>query len=311
MNNNVYVRSNKTIRTISLTRILFLLPLIIYGYYKNGISVYFRYANSSTNYSLSYLINPLILLFGSILSAVIINLLYEKIIKKSKKSIMDMIFSSFHVEYAIIIACLMPSNINFLVYFTVLSVFLLLSKFIKNRVNIMSLIFIIIYLICIYKFSFDFANTYELDPSHPIHLNLLDYLLGNYVGGIFATNVLFILIAYIGLSITNNTKSNITLYAIASYGLLIILYSLIKDINIYGLLFLNNYLFIFTYLITDSVTSCYTKNGTIIFGIAIGVLTFGLYFINPILAPHIAVLVVSLFNNLIDRRINMLKKKNI
>ena len=40
MKNNVYVRSNKSIKSITLTKLLFLLPLIIYGFYKNGIYLY-------------------------------------------------------------------------------------------------------------------------------------------------------------------------------------------------------------------------------------------------------------------------------
>lgn len=300
--NNVYVRSNKTIRTISLTRILFLLPIIIYGYYKNGISLYWNTKN------ISCLITPLIILIGSILIGILVNLFYESLIKKRKKSIMNMIFSSFHLEYAIIMACLTTVNINLLVYFSILTIFLLVSKFIKNRVNIMSIIFIIIYLISIYQFSFDYTNIFE--ASNPFKHNIIDYLLGNYSGGLFATNVSFILVAYIGLTITNNTKTPITLYTILSFLLLSATYCLISKHNFYEMIFLNNYFFIFTYVITDSVTSCYTNNGTIVYGLLIGTLTFGLYFLNPILAPYIAVLIISLFNNLIDRKLNILKKGN-
>ena len=37
MKNNIYIRSNKSIKTISLTKIFFLIPLMLYGLYKNGI----------------------------------------------------------------------------------------------------------------------------------------------------------------------------------------------------------------------------------------------------------------------------------
>jgi predicted PurR-regulated permease PerM len=45
-----------------------------------------------------------------------------------------------------------------------------------------------------------------------------------------------------------------------------------------------------------------------IYGILIGALTFGFYFINPILAPIIAVLITSFLNNLIDRANKLFKK---
>ncbi len=294
-NNNVYVRSSKTIRTISLTRILFLLPIILYGYYKNGIVLYMQ------NHMLLYLVKPLTLLFGSIVISILINIFYEAIIKHNKKKIMDMIFSSFHVEYAIIMACLTTTNINLIIYFSVLTVILFISKFIKNRVNIMSIIFIVIYFISIYTSNFDYANTFEI--TNNVKLNLLDYILGNNIGGLFATNVLFIVIAYIGLTLTNNIKKSIPLYATISYILLSIIYYVITKNSVYEMIFLYNYIFIFTYVITDSVTSCYTKNGTRLYGLLIGISTFGLYFVNPILAPYISVLIISLFNNLIDRKL--------
>ena len=67
---------------------------------------------------------------------------------------------------------------------------------------------------------------------------------------------------------------------------------------------------IFTFVATDSVTSCYSNNGKKLFGILIGVLTFGFYFLNPILAPFISISVVSLLNNLIDRKVGMFLKNN-
>ena len=40
MKNNVYVRSNRSIKNITLLRMLLLLPLIIYGVYKNGVYLF-------------------------------------------------------------------------------------------------------------------------------------------------------------------------------------------------------------------------------------------------------------------------------
>ena len=40
MKNNVYIRSDRSIFTISITRICLLIPLIIYGFYNNGIHLY-------------------------------------------------------------------------------------------------------------------------------------------------------------------------------------------------------------------------------------------------------------------------------
>ena len=42
----------------------------------------------------------------------------------------------------------------------------------------------------------------------------------------------------------------------------------------------------------------------ILFGLLIGILTFALSYYNSILAPAISITIVSLFNNLIDRKVN-------
>ena len=44
--NNVYIRSKKNIFNISIVRIILLIPMILYGIYKNGI---FLYINKYTN----------------------------------------------------------------------------------------------------------------------------------------------------------------------------------------------------------------------------------------------------------------------
>ena len=75
------------------------------------------------------------------------------------------------------------------------------------------------------------------------------------------------------------------------------------------MLLVNSMLFTFTYVATDYVTSSYTPTGQVIFGVLVSVLTFGFYFINPVIAPYIAITIVSLLNNLIDRVANRLNNK--
>ena len=47
----------------------------------------------------------------------------------------------------------------------------------------------------------------------------------------------------------------------------------------------------------------------IIYGVAIGIITFILYFINRILAPYIAIEMISLLNIFIDKKMNYLENK--
>ena len=303
MKNNVYIRSDRSIFTISITRILLLLPMIIFGFYKNGIHLYKNGYVSTLG-----MFKPLILILGSALIGAIVNLIYEKLIKKSKDDLKSCLFSSFHIEYGVVLACLMPYNINYYIYFSVLLVIFFASKFLNNRVNTMCVCFLLIYLIS-YLFNIDFiyANSYELDKT--FSLEFMDYIVGKGTGGIASTHILFLIIALVVNHITNNNKTSISVTAIITTSLAYLSYSLIKDVNFVELLFANNILFIMSYVITDSVTSCYTTNGKYAFGILSSLIAFGLMFLNPVIAPFISILIISLLNNLIDRKINVLFKK--
>ena len=303
--NNVYVRSKKNIYQISITRILLLLPMILYGVYKNGL---FLYINKYTN--LYGLFRPLIFIFGGAFIGAMVNVIYELIFNKKNNNnptIREILFSSFHIEYGIILGCLVSINTNVLVFF--LSVFglLMVSKFFKNRVNIMCVIFITIYAIqTLVLQNFDYMNIYESNKL--FEYNILDYIIGKNVGGIASTNILINLLVFVLLSVTNNTKTSIGILSMLTSLFLFSIYCMFANVNIGNVFFQYGYIFVFTFVATDYVTSSYTILGMRIFGIVVGVLTFAFYFVNPILAPFIAVLLTSFLNNLIDRSNKLFKK---
>lgn len=297
MKNNVYVRSTRSIKSISLVRLLLLLPMIIYGIYKNGIFLY-----QSELISMYEMFKPIIILIGSALLGALVNIIYEYLIKKSKDNLIDVLFSSFSIEYGILVACIMTINVNIYIYFSVLAVILFISKFTNNRINSMCIAFLIIYIISTLVGEFSYANAYE--TSRTFALEFMDYLIGRAPGGMASTHILFMLLALFGMFLTNNNKSSISLAASLVYISLILGYSLITNNDFSSMLFSNNFLFIAGFIATDSVTSCYTKNGMLLYGVLLGLLSFIIYLWNPIIAPIIAVIILSLFNNLIDRKTN-------
>lgn len=299
MNNNVYVRNNKSIFSISLIRIIFLLPLIAYGFYKNGIYLY-----QKGFVSIFGMFRPLVFVFGGAFIGALVNILYEVVIKKNKAGFIDILFSSFHIEYGIILGCLMPVSVNAIIFFLTTFVVLFTLRFANNRVNNICVTFIIIYVLSIIFNYFDYANYYEL--SRKFSFEFMDYMIGKAPGGIASTHIVLLLISLIGLLVTNNSKTTITWYSLMTIVTLFGAYAMISNTNFANLIFANNMFFIFTYVATDSVTSSYTKYGKKVFGFLIGLFTFGLYFINPILAPFIAILIVSLCNSLIDRKVSKL-----
>jgi Na+-translocating ferredoxin:NAD+ oxidoreductase RnfD subunit len=134
----------------------------------------------------------------------------------------------------------------------------------------------------------------------------MDYFIGRDIGGIASTHIIFLLVALFGLYITNNNKTNITISSIVSLLIVLFIISLFNGSDIVKVLFNNNYPFIMAFIATDSVTSCYTNKGSIVFGVLVGIITGLITLINPIIAPYIAILIVSLFNILIDKYTNIL-----
>ena len=303
--NNVYIRSKKSIYHISFMRILLLIPMVLYGIYKNGI---FLFVNKYTN--VYGLFRPFIFILGGAFIGAIINIFYEYVINKKNNtnvSLKEVLFSSFHIEYGIILGCLTSINTNMLVFFLTLVIIFLLSKFMKNRVNTICVCFIIIYAIqSLLLNGFNYMNIYESNKL--FEYNILDYIIGKNVGGIACTNILINLLVFILLSVTNNTKTSIGVLSMITSFLLFSLYCMIANINIGNVYFQYGYIFIFTFVATDYVTSSYTILGMRIYGILIGILTFAFYFINPILAPILAVLITSFLNNLIDRSNKLCQK---
>jgi Na+-translocating ferredoxin:NAD+ oxidoreductase RnfD subunit len=298
MKNNVYVRSKKSIANMSITRIILLIPLIIFGLYKNGV---YLYLNKYTN--IGGFFKPMMFIILGALIGALVNIIYEYIFKRNKDNIISVLFSSFHIEYGILLACITSVNTNVFVFMSVVFVMLFISKILKNRINIMSITFIVIYFIQQQLFGgYTYLNAY--DTSRVFSLDFMDFMIGRGYGGIATTHIILLIIALIGITVTNNNKSNISISSAITIFLLFGIYSIANHMDIGKLILNNSYMFACVYIMTDYVTSSYTKNGEIIFGVLCGLLTFTFYFINPIIAPYIAITIVSLFNNLIDRLCN-------
>lgn len=292
--NKVYVRENKSIFTISRMRIILLIPIILYGLYKNGIFLY-----QKGYIDLFHLFKPLILLVVSIFIGCLVNILYEYVFKHSKDNLKNVLFSSFHIEYAIILTCLLAINTNIIIYSIVTFVIFMLSKFLNNRINTVAITFLCIYFISLIDGSLVFKNAYELDKT--LSLTFFDLLIGRGEGGLFSTNILLLILSIILLQVTNNSKTIISITTLITYVLLVIAGYFIFKYDINSLLFYPNILFALMYVSTDSVTSCYTEKGEVIYAILISVLTYIIGFYNKTISVFVAIAIVSLFNSVIDR----------
>lgn len=289
------IKDDTSIKKISLTYILSLLPLILYGFYKNGIYLYIK-----KYISLPKMVKPLLLILIGFLIGASVNIIYLKLIKKSKDNIIDIIFSSFHPIYGILIASIISINTNILLFSVVTFAVLFISKFINNKINLISLSSLIIFFIMNVLNKFTFMNIYEQSSS--FKMNAIDYMFGRGSGGILTTNILLIVLSFIILYNSKVYKKNIAIYSSIVFILLTTIYCILtKNIgNIMNMLFTNGILFSFVYVATEPVSSSYTKYGKEIYGILVGILTFIFYLINPALSSLGGILIASIFNSLID-----------
>lgn len=289
------IKDDTSIKKISLTYILSLLPLILHGFYKNGIYLYIK-----KYISLPKMFKPLLLILIGFLIGASVNIIYLKLIKKSKDSIINIIFSSFHPIYGILIASIISINTNILLFSIVTFTVLFISKFINNKINLISLSSLIIFFIMNALNKFTFMNIYEQSSS--FKMNAIDYMFGRGSGGILTTNILLIVLSFIILYNSKVYKKNIAIYSSSVFIVLTTIYCILtKNIgNIMNMLFTNGILFSFVYVATEPVSSSYTKYGKEIYGILVGILTFIFYLINPALSSLGGILIASIFNSLID-----------
>lgn len=289
------IKSDNSIKKICITYLVSLFPLIVYGFYKNGIYLY-----SKGLVNILEMFKPILFLLIGILCGISVNIIYERIIKKSQASILDQIFSSFHLIYGILISCIVSINTNIFLFLIVTFLILFISKFFDNKINFISLTSLVIFLIMSIFSKFSFLNIYE--STNNLNLNSIDYLIGRGSGGIFATNILLLIISFIILYNSKIYKKIIPIFSIIIFSLLVTIYCIInKDIgNIFNMIFTNGILFSFIFIATDPVSSSYTNVGQIIYGISIGILTFLLYLIQPALSVYGAILIISILHSVID-----------
>ena len=293
--NNVYLRSKNSLKRIILNYLLALLPLILAGFYKNGIKLYLNGL-----VSIYGLFKPLIFDILGFIIGIIVNIIYIKLIKKD--SLKGCLFSSFYPIYGLLIASTISINTNILLFIICTFIILFISNFIKeNKVNLIALTSLIIIFISKILGNFTFLNIYE--KSNTLTLNSIDYLIGRGSGGINTSHVLLLIVSLIILCNMKTYKKEIPLYTSIFYSLFMIIYCVV--INKPGLIldniFANGILFSFVFIAPDSLSSSYTNKGKFIYSLIISIATFGLYLIYPPLASLGGIIIASIMHSIIDK----------
>lgn len=281
--NRVFFHNKVNIKNIVISYLLCLIPLILYGIYKNGILLYTRDLISFLS-----IFKIIYLLIISLLIYILVDIL---IFKKKEIWALDLLF-------LMIIPLFMPQNINLFVYGISLFISFLISNVLERKIKFNKMafckLFIILVLVVINNYTY-------LNPAENLNiysLNYWDLLWGRNIGGIASTNIILGIIILILFSVLNNYKKIIAIYSISAFIIISLLVSgfdinsLLSSSVILGLILLN----------VDSISTPHSRLGMIIYGIACGILTAILtYFLNAFEGVFISVLFLSFFTPILDK----------
>lgn len=257
---NVYLHDKNDLKMNVIKYILCLIPLYIYGLYKNGILLYSReYISFVSIFKIIYLV----------LLSVIAYFLTNKILKKKVR--FDLTFLSLFL-----IPLFVPRSINLLVYFVVMFLVLLFRRY-------YNVAFIIFILSLLGKF------TTVADNVDVYAFSTWDLLWGRNIGGIGSTSIVLGVVIALVLAFINNYKYLISLSGIVCFAAFSILF---KDCS-----FLMNGNAILTILFIASLPdkSPVLKKYMVFYGALIGILGFLLMkVVNPYYGMVLGVAIISI-----------------
>lgn len=277
---STFVREETNIKKIISYLYISIIPLLIFGFYKNGIK----------SYDGIYILHPLILDLVGFASGALVSIILEK-----KKPL-----TSFYPFYGLLSASLVFPNTSIIVFGLICFISLFIYKKInKNNVNIVCVIALIVILIS----NFYETSYLNLVINSNTNLDGLDYLLGKGSAGLNASCTLLSLASYLYLSTKAFYKREIPLYSFLTYSILMVIYlSFIGDINsLFVRLLSNGTIFSLVFVSTMGTTSSYTKRGRICYALILGILMFILSFSFPSLAVISAIFLVSIMHKYIDK----------
>ena len=277
---STFVREETNIKKIISYLYISIIPLLIFGFYKNGIK----------SFDGIYILHPLILDLVGFASGTVVSIILEK-----KKPL-----TSFYPFYGLLSASLVFPNTSIIVFGLICFISLFIYKKInKNNVNIVCVIALIVILIS----NFYETSYLNLVINSNTNLDGLDYLLGKGSAGLNASCTLLSLTSYLYLSTKAFYKREIPLYSFLTYSILMVIYlSFIGDINsLFVRLLSNGTIFSLVFVSTMGTTSSYTKRGRICYALILGILLFILSFSFPSLAVISAIFLTSIMHKYIDK----------
>lgn len=277
--NKVYINTKMTIDKYILRYIYGLIPLILYGIYKNGILLF--------NLDLINFLDIFKIIYLLIIS-IIIYIIYCLIFKKKIKINLEIL-------NILIIPLFMPTSINLLIYTTTLFIGLIinhyLSKVLKYNNTAFMILFILLFLVIFNNYNY--LNIAEATKNYSF--SSLDLLFGRNTAGIASSSIIIGLLLIIYFSIFTIYKKEITLSSIISFILLI---GILNNFNIINILN-GNAILSFILIAPDMLSTPIKRNEKIIFGTIIGLISaIFTQYIDNYCGSIIAILLISIIYKL-------------
>lgn len=269
-----------------------LLPLIIYGTFKNGINLYRKDLVDVLG-----MLKPLILLGMGISGALLGGIIRELKENKHSKDLIEKCKGN--IIESVLLVCILPLKSGPIITFLVTFIFSLF--FSKLKINKIALMYLVVEGINVILRLNAFSNPY-LDNTL-LKYDGIDLFWGLGLGGVFSTSILFILIGFVLLCFNKLYKKEMVISSLITFLILgIVPYMIMGNYDkIFPYIFGYNILFILVFVGPNLYSSSYTIKGQILSGILIAILTYLLSFITPYTSAILAVLIVSLLKGIIDR----------
>lgn len=301
-----YIKSEDTTSKI-MRRLLFaLLPIIIFAVYKNGVVLYLKgYTNV---YGIAY---PLIFIILGMLSSLVTEEAYAYIIKgKRGKALIDDIKHSYAMFPGLFLSLVLPINTPLAILFLGGMVASLIGKLIyggfgRNIFNpaLVGALFVTTCYGIVITNNGGYLNAYEIDtlsgatPLTNVKLvsnitydsvvatygDITSFLTGMIPGSLGEVSSIIILVSFLYLAVTKTIKVRIPVSYVLTFAFMCTIYCYFAKVGYWFILFellSGGLLFGAVFMATDPVTSPITVKGQILYGMALGIMTFAIRFLT-------------------------------
>jgi len=262
-----------------------IIPLILYGIYKNAfLLVNNNYLSAFNGYKI--ILYPIILpLAGYIISL---------IFKKKKLEL---------IMYGLLLALSSPFSINMFLYITVVILSMIIYVFIPNKYRINEPAFIIFIFIIINHFTKTPFLYNPMELGNDYKFTLFDLFYGRGASFLFTSSIFWALISYLLLIQIRTYKKDIFLVTIGMFSAFFLLYMLINHnyVSLLKLYLNGTTFFTFIFLAPINESSPTIKTETIIYSFLIALLSFIFVIIfkyqsGAIIAVLLASIVYRIYN---------------